>query len=101
MERATATRTVSARATAPPLVQSGHTPQSIANPWVRLQQNVGNQAMSRLLEAGAVQAKPSVSQPGDADENEADRAAEQVVGRKGTAVLLRKCACGGTCSKCS
>ena len=99
MEKGTATRQVSDRATAPP--SSGHTPPSTANPWMRLQQNVGNQAMSRLLRTGVVQAKLNVSQPGDADENEADRAAEQVVGRKGTAVLQRKCACGGTCSKCS
>ncbi len=57
----------------------------------------------RLFESGMLQAKLRISQPGDADEQEADRAAEQIVSRKsyGTGpVLQRKCACGGTCSSC-
>src|SRR6266850_1336369 len=37
-------------------------------PFVKFPQVVGNQAMLRLLESGAVQAKMGVSQPGDADE---------------------------------
>lgn len=44
-----------------------------------LQQTVGNQAMMRLLRTGAIQAKLRVSQPGDADELEADRVAERIV----------------------
>ena len=57
--------------------------------------------MTRLLRAGVVQAKLAVGQPGDSDENEADRAAERAVGGKRTAVIRRKCSCGGNCSKCS
>ena len=48
-------------------------------PFRDLQHSAGNQAMLRLLGAGAIQASLRVSQPGDADEVEADRAAERVV----------------------
>lgn len=64
---------------------------------------LGNQATQRLFESGMLQAKLRVSQPGDADEQEADRAVEQIVSRKSYGsgpVLQRKCACGGSCSKC-
>jgi hypothetical protein len=54
--------------------------------------------MTRLLQSGAVQAKLHVSQPGDADENEADRAAQHVVA---TRPAQQECACGGSCSKCA
>src|ERR1700683_3197707 len=68
------------------------------------QQNLGNQAMLQLLEAGVLQAKLRVSQPGDADEIEADRIADQIVSSQHAPVLQRKCACdgGGTpCAKCA
>src|SRR4051794_31407334 len=43
-----------------------------------------------------LQAKLTVSQPGDAAEQEADRMAEQVLGLSDTLPLVqRKCACGG------
>jgi hypothetical protein len=59
--------------------------------------------MLQLLEAGVVQAKLRVSQPGDPDEVEADRVAEKVVSASRAPVIQRKCACeGGTpCSKCA
>ena len=44
-----------------------------------LQRTIGNQAVQRLLKSRAVQAKLSVSQPGDIYEQEADRMAEQVM----------------------
>jgi hypothetical protein len=62
--------------------------------------------MMQLLESGGVQTKLRISQPGDADEQQADRAAEQIVSRKSygatghAPVLQRKCACGGSCSSC-
>jgi hypothetical protein len=68
-----------------------------------LQRTLGNQTMLRLFESGGVQAKLRISQPGDADEQEADRVAEQIVSRRSsntTPVLQRKCSCGGTCSSC-
>ena len=66
-----------------------------------LQQALGNQAMLRLLASGAVRAKLRVSQPGDADEQEADRAADQVVTAMRAPKIQRKCDCGGTCASCA
>jgi hypothetical protein len=65
------------------------------NPFAGLQQTLGNQAMLQLLEAGVVQAKLRVSQPGDADEQEADRAAERVVSGARAPKIHRKCTCAG------
>lgn len=81
-----------------------------------LQQDLGNQAMMQLYEAGAIQPKLRLSQPGDADEQEADRLASQVVSQdwahgptpgplrtvKGPSVVHRKCTCSGgaKCAKC-
>ncbi len=65
-----------------------------------MQRMMGNQAMLQLLASGALQAKLRVSQPGDPDEQDADRVAEQIVPRHGPPILQRKCACGGTCSHC-
>jgi len=66
-------------------------------------QMAGNLAVQRLFRAGAVQAKLAISQPGDADEQEADRIAEQVVSTKPVGTIQRKCAAcseGATCPKC-
>jgi len=65
-----------------------------------LQRAVGNQGMQRLLESGGLQAKLRVSQPGDADEQDADQAAEQIISAQAAPRLQRKCACGGSCSRC-
>jgi hypothetical protein len=48
------------------------------NPFLAFQQTIGNQSMLQLLESGAIQTKLSISQPGDADEIEADRVAETI-----------------------
>lgn len=78
---------------------------------------LGNQAMSQLLRSGQIHAKLRVSQPGDADEVEADRVAERVMlSKAGRAsdqrpqtilassvpVLHRKCSCSGgvKCAGC-
>ena len=50
------------------------------NPFHKLQQFIGNQALQRLVASGQVRAKFRVSKPGDMDEQEADRVAEQVMG---------------------
>ena len=73
--------------------------ESSRNRAPNLQQAVGNQAMLRLLQSGDVRAKLDVSQPGDPDEMEADRMAEQVV----SPAVHRKCSCEGsgeTCPAC-
>src|SRR6266496_2653476 len=83
-----------------------------ANPLFRLQRNIGNQATARLFQGGFLQAKLQVSQPGDADEQAADRVADQVVRarepgmfarfirRRAVPRLSRKCSCGGRCDSC-
>jgi hypothetical protein len=72
------------------------------SPFTQLQQGFGNQAMQQLLETGAVQAKLRVSQPGDADEIEADRVAARVVRNAQTPIIQRKCSCSGAshCAAC-
>jgi hypothetical protein len=42
-------------------------------------QMAGNMAVQQLLRAGGIQAKLAISQPGDSDEQEADRVAQQVM----------------------
>lgn len=56
-----------------------------SQPMADQQQAVGNQAVQRLLESQAVQAKLSVAPPDDAYEQEADRVADEVVGKPGQA----------------
>jgi hypothetical protein len=100
LQKAAPTRQSTPQST--PHSSSGSSVQQLTrNTWFHLQSNVGNQAMSRLLRAGIVQAKLNVSQTGDAGEAEADRAAEKVVAATHKPIIQRKCACGGTCSKCS
>jgi Domain of unknown function (DUF4157) len=56
---------------------SGAVPAQFS-PFMQLHQALGNQAMQQLLETGAIQAKLRISQPGDADEVEADRVARSI-----------------------
>jgi hypothetical protein len=53
--------------------------RALIHPILRLQQTVGNQAVQRLLRSRTIQAKLTISQPGDIYEEEADRIAHQVV----------------------
>ncbi|MCE8425198.1 MAG: DUF4157 domain-containing protein [Candidatus Methanoperedens sp.] len=56
--------------------------QSISSPIDQilfLQRTIGNQAVGRLINSGALQAKLRIGQPGDLHEQEADRMAEQVM----------------------
>src|SRR6266849_5370799 len=46
---------------------------------LRLQNSLGNHAVSHLLRAGAIQSKLRISNPGDPYEQEADRVADQVM----------------------
>src|SRR5690348_7296679 len=73
------------------------------NPFFGLLQSIGHPATLRLLDGAVIQTKLRVSQPGDADEQEADRIAEQVVSSRRAPTIHRKCACsGGTpCAKCA
>lgn len=63
----------------------------------------GNLAVQRLFRAGAIQAKLDISQAGDADEQEADRIADEVVSANTVGTVQRKCAAcapGATCPNC-
>ena len=56
--------------------------QSMDTPMDRilfLQRTAGNQAVSRLMKSGALQAKLRIGQPGDMYEQEADRVADAVM----------------------
>jgi len=44
-----------------------------------LQRTAGNQAVSRLIKSGVLQAKLKIGQPGDVYEQEADRVADAVM----------------------
>jgi hypothetical protein len=69
-----------------------------------LQRTVGNQAVASLFASGAIQAKLRVSQPGDADELEADRVADQVVSPAASyaapGTIHRKCDCPAGSKSC-
>ncbi len=52
---------------------------SSADRILQLQRTAGNQAVQRMIESGALQAKLKISQPNDIYEQEADRVAEQVM----------------------
>ena len=69
----------------------------------QLQRSIGNRGVERLLRARAVQPKLSISRPGDAFEQEADRVAEKVMRMTAPAVqrACEACSSGGSlCSKC-
>ncbi|MFZ3383025.1 MAG: DUF4157 domain-containing protein [Candidatus Methanoperedens sp.] len=62
--------------------QTQKTSQSISSPAEQilfLQRTIGNQAVGRLINSKALQAKLIIGQPGDIYEQEADRMAEQVM----------------------
>ena len=63
-----------------------------------------NLAVQQQFRAGVIQAKLAISQPGDPDEQEADRVADQVMSSAPVGTIHRKCeACAGggtTCPKC-
>jgi hypothetical protein len=84
-------------------VAPGNARSTASLPFLGLQQTAGNQAVLRLLASGALQAKLRVSQPGDPDEIEADRVAEQIVSTGNATGVQRKCACAGgaSCAKCA
>lgn len=78
-----------------------------SNALLQLQGGVGEQAVLRVLRSQerdstrrpSLQAKLTVSSPGDSYEQEADRIVERVM-RTPDPRLRRTCACGGGCPKC-
>ena len=82
-----------------PALRPGASLQSRIHPFLQLQRAVGNQALQHF-----VQANLTISQPGDPDEEEADRVADQVMSGAPIGTVQRKClacAAGETpCPKC-
>lgn len=84
------------------------------DPLHQLHHSIGNQAVTRLFQAGAIQAKLTIGAPNDRYEQEADRVADQVMRMpesevtgilRGSSKIQRKCAaCAsgqGLCPKCA
>lgn len=69
---------------------SFHSSGSAADMILQLQRTAGNQAVQKLIKSGALQTKLRVGQPNDRYEQEADRAADQVM-QMPDPVLHRKC----------
>lgn len=66
---------------------------SPADRVLSLQRTIGNQAVQRLIRSGGLQAKLTVSQPGDIYEREADSVAERVMKMQSTRIRrsCRRC----------
>ncbi len=70
-----------------------YSPQS---PLTQLQRKLGNQAMQKMFNTGAIQAKLKIGQPDDKYEQEADRVADQVM-RMPDAESIQRCTeCGNS-----
>jgi hypothetical protein len=86
-----------------PATSKSPSSQLSTNPFLSSQKSLGNQALLQLLTAGVIQAKLRVSQPGDPDEQEADRVADKIVTSTHAPKIYRKCSCessGTPCAKC-
>lgn len=60
-----------------------------SHPVLKLQQQIGNQAVQRLLQSRYIQAKLTIGQPNDKYEQEADRVADRIMYPKGTSLRAR------------
>lgn len=83
----------------------GTEPEPALHPALELQQRAGNQAMQTLLRTGAIRAKLSISQPGDAEEQEADAMGGRILrSHAGAEATASSCSCGGDeeemCDEC-
>jgi hypothetical protein len=76
----------------------------VLHPVLQLQQQAGNQAVQELLRCGAIQAKLAISNPGDPEEEEADRVAEHVMRADEGHAFGAPCPCmssgGEMCEEC-
>src|SRR5262245_22988676 len=104
MRNQRATETKPTNGTKPTYVSSRTLPFDTAtNPIVRLQQTIGNRGVQVLLRSPMIQQKLTIRQAGDIYEQEADRAADQVMRMPNPAIQRSCSACaagGSTCAKC-
>ncbi|MFZ3325580.1 MAG: hypothetical protein WCC64_23200 [Aliidongia sp.] len=63
------------------------------HPILRLQRQVGNQAVLAMWRSGALQAKLAVSSPQDPEEKEADQVAERVMRKRAGGAVASSCTC--------
>jgi hypothetical protein len=73
------------------------------HPMLRLQRQVGNQAVLAMLRSGALQAKLAVGSPDDPAEKQADEVAERVMRKPSGAGAIGACNCtagGEMCEEC-
>jgi hypothetical protein len=61
--------------------------QSLVDRILNLQRTIGNQAVTRLIRTGVIQASLKIGQPGDIYEKEADRVADQMMRMPEQAIL--------------
>jgi hypothetical protein len=76
---------------------------SAALPLHALQQRAGNQAVQNLLHGGMIQAKLTVSSPGDPEEQEADQVADHIMRAPAGFPAASPCSCaagGEMCEEC-
>jgi len=64
-----------------------------AHPLLALQQQAGNQAVQQMLRSGLLQAKLTVSNPGDPEEQEADQVADHVMRAHAGFPVTAPCSC--------
>jgi hypothetical protein len=64
-----------------------------AHPLHTLQQQAGNQAVQNLLHIGRIQAKLTISNPGDPEEQEADQVADHVMRAHTGSPITAPCSC--------
>jgi len=70
-------------------VTSNPKPKNNSNPILDLQNTIGNQAVTQLLEEGIIQAKLEISTPGDTHEKEADSMASKVMRKEDDRVMTK------------
>jgi len=70
------------------------------HPLFALQQQVGNQAVQELLRQRFIQAKLTISSPGDPDEQEADQVADHVMRAPAGSPISSPCTCADGEEKC-
>lgn len=73
------------------------------HPVLQLQQQAGNQAVQELLRRNLIQAKLTISNPGDPEEQEADRVADHVMRAHAGSPASAPCSCSEgeeSCEEC-
>jgi hypothetical protein len=76
------------------------TSSEMMEPVWQLQQQVGNQTVQQLLRSGFIQTKPTISNPDDPEEREADEVARKVMRSHAGAPASTPCSCSHDSEMC-